>query len=141
MSKALKTQLVPQLQAVGFSGRFPDFRRHAESSIHFVSIRYDKAGTAFFLESGSHPRGDTLTPWGEIVPEDKLILEHVSFDLRARLQQHASRTSMPADWFTFDGFGENDELYAALATSVSTMLQQLEVWLAAGTPGPNVSVC
>lgn len=140
MSKALKTQLVPRLQAVGFSGRFPDFRRHSES-LHFVSIRYDKAGTAFFLEFGSHPRGDTLTAWGELVPEDKLILEHVPFDSRARLQKHASRTSMPADWFTFDDFGENDELYEALAASVAEMLPQLEAWFAAGASGPNVSVC
>jgi len=139
MSKALKSELVPALNAAGFVGSFPRFRRHADVAVQFLSVQYDTAGTAFFLEFGSHPPGPKITSWGEVVPEEKLMLEHVPFDSRARLQVRSSSGSGVEDWFQFGHFGENPAPYTLLAASAAAMLAQAEDWLATQQVGPNVS--
>jgi hypothetical protein len=139
MSKALKSELVPALNTAGFFGAFPRFRRNSDAAVQFLSVQYDKAGTAFFLEFGSHPLGSKITTWGEVVPEIELILEHVPFDSRARLQARSSRGSVVEDWFQFGHFGDEAASYTKLAASTVAMLPQVENWLATQQAGPNVS--
>jgi hypothetical protein len=139
MSKALKSKFVPVLEAAGFSGTFPRFRRNSEAAIQFLSIQYDKAGSALFLEFGNHPPGEKNTSWGEIVPECELILEHIPFDSRARLQARSGAGSTERDWFHFGDFGENTASYSNLAESIATMFSQVESWLSTQQIGPNVS--
>lgn len=99
-------------------------------------------GTAFLLEVGHHPRGEKLTAWGEVVPEEKLMLEHVLFIERARLQARKNGpNSMEEDWFLFGAFGADLAEYTALASSAAGMLPQIEEWFAHQTAGPNVSLC
>ena len=138
MSEALKSKFVPVLKAAGFSGTFPRFRRNSETSIQFLSIQYDKAGTALFLEFGNHPPGDKNTSWGEIVPEGKLVLEHIPFDSRARLQAQTGRGSIEKDWFHFGDFKEDAASYNKLAESIAIMFSQVESWLSTQQFGPNV---
>jgi hypothetical protein len=98
-------------------------------------------GTAFHLEFGVHPRGEKLTSWGEVFPEEKLILEHVLFPERARLQARRNGyNSMEEDWFSFGAYGSEMAPYAALASTVAGMLPQIEDWFAHRTAGPNVSL-
>ena len=139
MTQALKRELVPVLRAAGFPGTFPRFRRDRGQSIEFLSVQYDKAGTAFILEFGSHPPGPKATSWGELVPEDRLLLEHVPLDSRARLQARPGRMSLWDDWFQFGKFGQEAAAYSRLAASVAGMLPQVEAWLATRQSGPNVS--
>lgn len=142
MNKAIKAELVPALNAAGFIGKYPRLQRFSGDYIHFLSVNQNKPGTAFFLEFGIHPRGEKLTSWGEVVPEEKLILEHVLFTERARLQVRKNgRSSMEEDWFSFEAFGSDLVLYSGLALSVAGMLPQMEEWFANQTEGPNVSAC
>jgi len=138
MTKALKSELVPALNAAGFSGTFPRFRRVSGAEIQFLSVQYDKPGTALILEFGSHPSGPKLTSWGEVVPEEKLILEYISFESRARLLARVNRVSLTDDWFQFGEFGEDVAAYRELAASLAAMLPQVEAWLATQQAGPNV---
>jgi len=138
MSKALKSALVPALKAAGFVGAFPRFRRSSGEQIQFVSVQYHWAQTAFFLEFGSHPAGPKLTSWGELVPEDKLILEHVQVDYRARLQAQVGRGSVLEDWFQFGSFGQDFAAYTELATGIAALFPQIEAWFSTQQQGPNV---
>lgn len=137
MNRALKRALVPALAAAGFAGRYPRYRRVEAARIAFVAVFHDKAGTRFFLEFGTHERGDKRTSWGDVVTEDALLLEHVPFDRRARLQARTGRGSVDADWFAYGSF-DDDAAFDALAQAVAAMLPQVERWLADGTTGPNV---
>ncbi|MDD2760098.1 MAG: hypothetical protein PHH11_07375 [Methylomonas sp.] len=138
MSAALKRELVPILEAYGFTGTFPRYRRERPTSILFVTIFYDKSATAFCLEFGAHERGDKLTSWGELIPENGLMLEYVPFDQRARLQARCDGGSVAADWFAF-GRLSDDAQFRDLAASVTRLLPQVEAWFELGTVGPNVS--
>lgn len=139
MTVALKHHVVPLLQASGFVGTFPRFRRRGTQGLHFVLFAYDKAGTALFLEFGVHPFGAKRTSWGETVQEDKLMLEHVPFMERARLQARVGGGSLPDQWFHFGHFQEDDDPYAALAITLGDLLGQIEDWFGCGTAGPNIS--
>ncbi|WP_113957315.1 DUF4304 domain-containing protein [Roseimicrobium gellanilyticum] len=142
MNKAIKAELVPALNAAGFIGKYPRLQKFSGDYIYFLSINQNKPGTAFFLEFGIHPRGEKLTSWGEVVPEEKLMLEHVLFPERARLQARKNgHSSVEEDWFSFQAFGSDLALYSGLASSVAGMLPQMEDWFAHQTAGPNVSPC
>lgn len=106
--------------------------------VEFLAIFYDKAGTRFFLELGAHERGDKLTNWGEVVPESKLMLEHVRFEQRARLQARCIGGSLETDWFAFGSLIE-DAQFVEVAGSVAKLLPQVEAWFESGIVGPNVS--
>ncbi|MBL8484203.1 MAG: hypothetical protein JNJ60_18545 [Rhodocyclaceae bacterium] len=138
MSAALKTELIPALKAMGFAGTFPRYRRERPASIQLLAIFYDKAGICFFLEFGAHERGDKLTSWGEVVPESKLLLEHVRYDQRARLQARCGGGSVAADWFAFEACTE-DAQFRALAAEVAQRLPQVELWFESGNAGTNIS--
>jgi len=138
MSIALKRQLVPALKELGFSGTFPRYRRETPNAIELLAVWYDKAATAFFLEFGTHARGDKQTSWGELVPEAKLLLEHVPFNKRIRLQARCSGGSMPRDWFQFGAFGDDEADYNTLAQRVTSHLPQVEAWFRSAEIGPNL---
>lgn len=139
MSKALKSELVPALNAAGFFGTFPRFRRNSNAALQFVSAQYDKGGTAFFLEFGNHPLGSGVTSGSEVASASELILEHVPFELRARLQARPGSMSLAEDWFQFGHFGDDAAAYTRLAATAAAMLPQVEIWLSTRQAGPNVS--
>ena len=138
MTAALKRLLVPSLTSAGFEGRFPRFCRRVGGTLQFLAVFFDKQNTAFFLEFGAHPCGEKLTSWGEVVPEEKLLLEHVLFNRRARLQANCEGGSMVDQWFCFAAY-ETEKEYNALAELVAGMLPQVEAWFASALVGPNLS--
>lgn len=139
MSSALKSVLVPAIESVGFSGRFPRFRRNASDSVHFLAVFYDKEYRSCFLEFGSHPSGAKETSWGEIVPEEKLLIEHVPFTERARLQEQSGGGSITHQWFQFANFEGNAASYLSLAERIASLFPQVDAWLSSGIVGPNIS--
>ena len=136
MSKALKRELVPSLNQQGFVGSFPRYRRETSDAIEFLAIWYNKAATAFVVEFGTHARGDKQTSWGETVPETKLILEHVPFNHRLRLQEDCSCGSTPGDWFQFGGLGEDVAAYKGLAQQLRRFFHRLMLGFAPRSSAP-----
>jgi hypothetical protein len=137
MSAAMKSQFEPVLKARGFAGSFPRYRRNRPAEVQLLAIFYDKAASRFFLEFGAHERGDKTTSWGEVVPESKLLLEHVHFDRRARLQARCNGGSIAEDWFAFETFSEEGQFHE-LAESLIQLLPQVEAWFESGAVGPNI---
>jgi hypothetical protein len=140
MTAALKQHWLPALEADGFTGRFPRYQRlRGDAAIDFVMVAYDKPATALFLEFGSRPRGALRTSWGEFVPEERLLLEHVPFTRRARLQARCDGGSTSDQWFAFGGFGDDAASYDALALRLRECWSQVTAWLEGGAVGANVS--
>ena len=138
MRKALKKGLLPQLASLGFSGKASEFRRNRESVLDLVSIQWGRYGGEFILEFGSSEAGPMKTSWGEIVPEEKITVAHLSVMKRARLAPLTPSPGLQLHGFFFGDFGEDIAEYDKLAKSVSAMLVQVVSWLEDGSIGPNV---
>ena len=137
VTAAIKATLQPVLVAAGFAGRFPNYRRVRDARIDLLSIQYAKYGGAFVIESGSLPRGPLHTSWGEVVPEEKLVLEHALLQDRARLQPSTGPHSLYTDWFVFGEAPAPAAIDAAIAQAIA-LWPQMEAWLRDRIAGPNV---
>lgn len=133
----LKRTLVPELEAEGFQGKFPEFQRIERGELQLLSIVFDKYGGGFFLEFSNCPLGDMETSWGEVVAERELTVAHTPFESRARLQQKGDRNSLTEDWFRYDKLSA-DEL-ERLVLHVVDLLPQINDWLRAKKVGRNIS--
>ena len=134
--KTLKQILVPALDAAGFHGVFPEFRRTGGATLQLLSVQFDKHGGGFFLEFAEHALGDMSTSWGETIPESELTVAHTPIDCRARLQHKGGRNSVSEDWFRFDNLSEDQLL--TLVRRVAGLLDQVDDWLRDGKTGANI---
>ncbi len=90
LRKRLKGLLDPVLQAHGFSGKYPYYRRKTPGRLDLLNVQFDRRGEdRFVIEIGSLPRGDFQTPWGETIPEDKLDVGYLGYRGRLRLGARA----------------------------------------------------
>lgn len=133
----LKRILVPELEAFGFEGQFPEFKRAVGERLQLLSVQFDKHGGGFFLEFANHPPGDLTTSWGEVVTEADITLAHTPIERRARLQRHGHQNSLSEDWFRYEdpSLPEVEDL----VRSVCALLPQVEAWLQGQRIGPNIS--
>ena len=138
MRKALKKVLLPELKAMGFVGTSSSFQRRTAEHLDLLDIQYWKYGGQFILEFARTKRGDLNTSWGEIVPEEKIGVAHMSPLKRARLQRTIEATEDLFRGFKFSDFGEDLDKYSALASQVASLLPQVNVWLEGGAAGENV---
>ena len=134
--RILKRDLVPVLEIEGFKGKFPNFQRLENGSIHLLSIEFDKWGGGFFLEFACHPPGDLETTWGEVVAEKDIIVAHTSIESRARLQQKGHQNSLSEDWFRYENL--SDDEIEKLVRHVSGLISQLNEWLREKRVGKNI---
>ena len=138
MRKALKRELLPQLKLLGFIGATSNFQRKSDKALDLLSIQYSKYGGQFILEFARRERGELQTSWGEIIPEEKVNVAHVIPTRRARLQRNDEMFEELFRGFKFEGFGENQARYDALANQVASFLPQVNAWLETGVSGENV---
>ena len=138
MRKALKRELLPQLKLHGFVGATSSFQRKSDNTLDLLSIQYWKYGGQFILEFARRERGELQTSWGEVVPEEKLDVAHVRPTRRARLQRNDEVFEELFRGFKFEGFGEDQAKYDALAKQVASLLPQVNAWLETGVSGENV---
>jgi hypothetical protein len=106
--------------------------------LDLVSIQWGRYGGEFILEFGSCEAGPIKTSWGEIVPEEKITVAHLSVMKRARLVPLVPSLGAQLHGFYFGDFGEDITEYDKLANTVSVMLVQVARWLEDGSIGPNV---
>lgn len=138
MRKALKKVLLPELKLNGFVGTTSSFQRLSPENLDLLSIQYRKYGGQFILEFARRERGAFSTSWGEIVPEEKIGVAHVSPLRRARLQRTHEESGEVFGGFKFSGFGEDLAKYNALASQVASLLPQVNAWLESGAVGENI---
>lgn len=138
MRKALKRALLPELKLLGFDGTSSSFQRKSDKALDLLSIQYWKYGGQFILEFARRERGDLHTSWGEVIPEERLDVAHTSPTQRARLQRKDDTSEEVFRGFKFEGFGEDQTKFDALANQVASLLPQVIAWLETGVAGENV---
>ncbi len=134
----VKQILTPQLESMGFIGRFPNFRRLHRHRLELLAVEFDRWGRGFFLEFAALPPGPLTTAWGEVIQEEHLTVAHTPFDARARLQAVGADNSLPEHWFDISSFdaraGETE------VRRLVGLLPQVNDWFTHNIRGPNVSV-
>ena len=91
MQRAIRTFLVPQIRSLGFSGRFPHFRRQNNNEHHLLMIFFNKYGGSFYVDAGRISDAEFRNireHWlksGKELDESQLTVGHCNWRNRARL--------------------------------------------------------
>jgi len=125
------------LQQQSFIGRFPNYRRIEDNTLHLLSFQFDTYGGAFFLELATHPAESLQVSWRRPIPVEELTAAHLPPETRVRLQAKANRHSLPEDWFRFDSFTDEYD-FIQLAEHVKTLFPQVNDWLREKREGINI---
>lgn len=115
MDAALRSEVIPLLRGVGFTGSYPHLRRTLPDRIDLVTFQFDRHGGGFVVEMGSCPVGGITLHWGKYVPPSKVTAWDLHPSLRRRLKPEG--VSASDYWFRFES-GD----YAEVATRVAECL-------------------
>ena len=130
MRSALIKFVVPNLEALGFVGIFPNYQRRRDKTLDILNFQLDKFGGGFVINAGQAPADGLLLPSGMVEAID-LTCGH-PLPRRARFQP--GRTGNLLDWFRFDN--ANDEnAFEKAAKSVLPFLEGITTWLEKGPKG------
>lgn len=122
MINALKAFVVPEIKALGFSGRFPHFRRERESKFEFLSFQFNRHGGSFILECGSILSQD-LPEFASGIPFDKLNYGYTHPNNRLRIKPDgATREDF---WFNYSVFTQEGQ-FEELAKSLVPLLLKVD---------------
>jgi len=121
MDIALNEVVVPALQASGFKGSFPHFRRPSFEAIDLLTFQFDKWGGGFVIEIARCSAEGYHTHWGKHIPPSKVRAWDLNPSLRYRVPP-ISGDGMDA-WFRFDS-GHVREI----ASQVISSLPEAESW-------------
>jgi len=138
MRKALKRHWLPELARLGFTGKASRFQRLEPDAQDLLSLQYWKFGGEFILEFARRKRGPFSTPWGAVVPEEKLDVAYLNPLDRARLQQVGPHAGEHFRGFAFHDFGDDESKYEALAMQLVCLMPAVDDWLRHGTVTEHV---
>lgn len=125
MTKALKTFVVPEIKALGFSGTFPHFRRERDGKFEFTSFQFNRYGGSFVLECGFVTPHD-LSDFAKKLPFEKLTYGDAHPDNRLRIKSEIATTE--DFWFAYSEFNEETQ-FENLAKSLIPLLPKIELFL------------
>lgn len=100
MVSALKSLVVPELRRLGFTGRFPDFRRILDSGTDLLSFQLHDYDTSFVIEIAQRQPGAFKTIWGALLSPQELTTFHLELTERYRIQPREGGGT--DSWFQFD---------------------------------------
>lgn len=119
----LKNAVVPKLRASSFKGSFPHFRRVVENRIDLLTFQFDQNGGGFVIEISHCPRAGVTTPWGEVIPPQRVTAWDLHPDKRYRVKPY-SDGGVDA-WFRYD-----DGRFDNCVKQVLESLSRAEDWWA-----------
>lgn len=99
MDAALKSVVVSELRARGYTGSLPHLRHRRDDGIRLISFQYFSSGGSFVAEVAACPARGITTSWGKEIPAAKVTAQDVSSP-RPRL----GSDDFPASgdhWFVF----------------------------------------
>lgn len=128
----------PHLKTEGFVGKHPHYRRHEGTTLHLLSVIYDKTGGGFAFEFANHPPGTLKTSWGTEVPEEELDVGYADLGERARLVRTTRGQGTYDDFFRYDSFSGDKQACADLVATAVDMFPQVNDWLRTKRAGPNI---
>jgi len=124
MVKALNGIVVTRLRERGFQGSFPHFRRIGEKKIDLLTFQFDRHGGGFVIEISKCPPDGITTPWGEHLSPKKVRAWDMHPSDRLRLQP--SPGSGTSDWFRYDKFSRQGEVFEKTARETLPFLDTAE---------------
>jgi len=122
MIRTLKSNVVPSIKKLGFSGNFPHFRKKKSDRFEFISFQFSRYGGKFVAECGFTKVSDLL-PFEKEAGFEKLNHGNA----RSRLRIGAVGVNEEY-WFEYEKF-ENEAQFEKLAQSINRLLPQAEMFL------------
>ncbi len=87
VGKAIRAILVPAIKDLGFTGKYPEFRREHGGEVHFIRIAAAKYGGSFGYSGAWCSAGDFEHWDGKIIAADDVEMAHTQFDNHASVHQ------------------------------------------------------
>jgi hypothetical protein len=144
--KAFREIVEPAIKGMGFTGKYPEFRRSAKSETHFILIFTRKYGGGFSISGAWAPRGNFLHWDDQIIPEDKLEFAHTDFDNRAHIERVLTLCSVDgrmvrqsAGDFDYEQILADEDACRTLVKEAANALPQLDLWLQTRKANVNIS--
>lgn len=144
--KAIRDIMEPQIAALGFTGKYPEFRRDLNGETHFLLFQTAKYGGSFSYSVAWRNRLPYLEHGRDPLPPDQVTLAHTDFDKRAsachvvpvgdvETQRMALRR---VGGFDYEHIVEDEEACRALVEEAAEILPRMDHWLKTREPGLGV---
>ncbi|RGP40484.1 hypothetical protein BPTFM16_00769 [Altererythrobacter insulae] len=140
--KAIREIIEPQIVELGFTGKYPDFRRDWNGETHFLSFSSAKYGGSFGYTGAWRKRIPFLEGDHVPLPPDEVTLAHTSFDDRASAV-HIIETglvdSQRMAWrsqgnFHYEAIVDDEDACRMLVKDAAAVLPRLDHWLKTREP-------
>jgi len=140
--KAIREIMEPAIRALGFEGKYPNFKRIEDGEIHFLEISTAKYGGGFgygfsWCENGPLGHGD-----GEAIPADQIERTHIPFAQSAGGSPlmdvwtlDGERLRVSAGDYNYELIIDDEDACRELVTEAAATLPQADSWLK--TRGPQ----
>jgi hypothetical protein len=127
--KAIRNLMEPQIVALGFAGKYPEFRREVTGEVHFLHFSTAKYGGSFSYSAAWGKRGPDNT-WGD------RSIAHTDFDNRAAVKRMVELWSIDGTPFlgslgTFEYryMMDDEEACRELVAEAAATLPAVDLWL------------
>lgn len=127
--KAIRDLMEPQIAALGFTGKYPEFRREVEGEIHFLFFFTAKYGGSFSYSAA----------WGRRGPDNEWAdrsIAHTDFDNRGSVMRIADLCSVNGEpfrasvgHFEYRYMAEDEQACCTLVAEAAATLPAVEQWL------------
>ena len=144
--KAIRNILEPELEALGFTGKYPEFRRDWQDETHFIEIFTRKYGGGFAYTGAWRKRRDYVqAPTYRLPPEDVRLI-HTDFDDRATVVRIKPMGVVETGRMAWRSVGDFDYTYIVededacrdLVEEAAQLLPALDHWLKTREPGLGI---
>lgn len=143
--KAIREIMEPQIKALGFNGKYPEFRRTWERETHFIWFQTRKYGGGFNYQGAWCKRGK-FNHCGKLLAEDEVEFVHTDFDDRASIERLAELGLMDGTMalrsigdFDYEHIVEDEAACRELVKEAVALLPALDHWLTTREPVAGIS--
>ena len=139
--KAIREIMEPAIRALGFEGKYPDFKRFENGEIHFLEISATKYGGGFGY-GFSWCKNGPLKHWDDkVIPVDQIERAHIPFEQSASVSRlldvwtlDGQHRRVSAGSFDYELIVEDEPACRALVEEAATTLPQADIWLKTREP-------
>ena len=143
--KAIREIMEPQVVALGFTGKYPEFRRTIDRETHFIWFQTRKYGGGFDYQGAWCKRGK-FNHYGSMLAEDEVEFVHTDFDNRASVERLAELGLVDGTMalrsvgdFDYEYIVEDEQACRSLVEESAALLPSLDHWLKTREPTAGIS--
>ena len=144
--KAIRELLEPQIGELGFTGKYPEFRRDWRDETHFIAITTRKYGGGFSYAGAWRKRRRYVESPSYSLPAEEVSLAHTDFDDRAsvvRIKEMGIVDTRRMAWrsvgyFDYEHIVNDEEACRGLVLEAAALLPALDHWLKTREPGLGI---